>query len=75
MPNILIRDVPEDLHRRLQACAAQEGQSLQQYLSSELERIAALPTMAEMVARIERSGDGSRLGFAEAVTSLDAERR
>ncbi len=49
---IQIRNVPDALHRKLKARAAVAGKSLSDYLLAEIERIAALPTREEMLARI-----------------------
>lgn len=49
---IQIRNVPDALHRKLKMRAAVAGQSLSDYLLAEIERIAALPTREEMLARI-----------------------
>jgi hypothetical protein len=49
---IQIRHVPDGLHRKLKARAAMAGQSLSDYLLAEIERLAGLPTRAEMLARI-----------------------
>ena len=76
MPNVLIRDLPADVHEVLHSRAAAAGQSLQQYLSSELSRIARTPTMSEVLDRIDAraaTSDG-RIGFAEAVADIEAER-
>lgn len=76
MPNVLIRDLPTDVHAVLQARAAASGQSLQQYLTSELSRVARTPTMAEVLDRIDAraaTSDG-RIGFAEAVEAIDTGR-
>lgn len=73
MPNVLVRDVPDDVHRQLQHRADQRGQSLQQYLAGELRRLAERPTMDEVLARIARHR-GGRVGLERAVTDLAAER-
>lgn len=73
MKNVLIRDMPEDVHARLQARARERGQSLQQYLANELRRLAEAPTLDEVLARIE-TRSGGRVGFAKAVSDLEAER-
>ena len=52
MPNVQIRGVPEDVHRRLKSQAASEGQSLNEYLLERLTEIARLSTLAELSARI-----------------------
>lgn len=56
MPNIQVKDVPIDVHQRLSARARTRGQSLQQYLLGELERLAVAPTSAELFDEIERGG-------------------
>jgi plasmid stability protein len=69
MTNILIRDVPAKVHKKLQERAEREGRSLQQYLIIELERLAERPSMDEVLDRIEiRSG--VEMGFDEAVTYI-----
>jgi plasmid stability protein len=73
MPNVLIRDLPEQVHARLQARAAERGQSLQQYLSDEMRRLAERPTMAEVLARIA-ARRGGRVGLEQAMADLAAER-
>ena len=54
MAMIQVRGVSEEAHRRLKARAALNGQSLSEYLRLELERIAELPTMEEMLERVAR---------------------
>lgn len=49
---VQIRNVPDALHRKLKVRAATAGQSLSDYLLAELERVAALPTREEMLARV-----------------------
>ena len=44
---IQIRNIPEDLHRALKDRAAQMGMTLSGYLLSEIEQVAAKPTMKE----------------------------
>ena len=73
MPNVLIRDVPENVHARLQARAEEHGQSLQQYLTGELRRLAERPSMEEVLARIS-TRHGGRVGLEQAVQDLAAER-
>jgi plasmid stability protein len=51
---IQIRNVPDDLHRRLKVRAAQQGMTLSDYLLSEIERIADTPTIDELRLRIRR---------------------
>jgi antitoxin FitA len=73
VPNVLIRDLPPEVHANLQRRAEAAGQSLQQYLTSELSRVAQSPTIAEVLGRIaERSG--GRVGLQTAVDDLHDER-
>ena len=51
---VRIRNVPDMLHRRLKSRAAESGQTLSDYLVTELERLAAPPTRDEMLTRIHR---------------------
>jgi plasmid stability protein len=74
MPNVLVRDVPDGVHARLQARAEQRGQSLQQYLAEELRRLADRPSMDEVLARIA-THHGGQVGLAQAVRDLDADRK
>ena len=73
MPNVLVRDLPEDVHAALQRRAEQRRQSLQQYLATELRRLAARPTLDEVIDRIERRR-GGRVGLAQAANDLAEER-
>jgi antitoxin FitA len=73
MANILVREIPEEVHSALQRRAEQRGQSLQQYLSGELKRLASKPTIDEILDRIERRR-GGRVGLARAVEDIADER-
>jgi hypothetical protein len=50
MPNVQIRDVPPELHRRLKVQAAAAGQSLNQFLLERLSEIAGTITLGELIA-------------------------
>jgi antitoxin FitA len=69
MPNVLVRDVPDDVHAVLQRRAERRGQSLQQFLISELRRLAERPAVDEVLDRIERRR-GGRVGLAQAANDL-----
>ena len=73
MPNVLVRDVPADVHAALQQRATSAGQSLQQYLVGELTRIARQPTIREVLERAATLS-GGRVGLATAVEDLRRER-
>jgi antitoxin FitA len=49
---VQIRNVPDALHRKLKARAADSGQTLSDYLLAEIERLASRPTRHEMLARL-----------------------
>jgi antitoxin FitA len=73
MPNVLVRDVPEEVHAALQRRAERRGQSLQQYLAGELRRLAERPTLDEILDGIDRRHGGT-VGLAQAVRDLAEER-
>lgn len=73
MPNVLVRDIPEDIHAALQRRAERHGQSLQQYLAAELRRLAERPSIDEVLDRIDRQR-GGRVGFRQAVEDLAEDR-
>jgi antitoxin FitA len=49
---VQIRNVPDALHRKLKARAADSGQTLSDYLLAEIARLAARPTREEMLAKL-----------------------
>lgn len=51
---IQVRNVPDDLHRRLKARAEREGVSLSELIRRELPRIAGQPSMAEYLERLRQ---------------------
>lgn len=73
MPNVLVRDLPEEVHAQLQRRAENQGKSLQQYLIAELKRLAERPTVDEVLDRIERRS-GGRVGLDQAVADLGEDR-
>jgi hypothetical protein len=73
MPNVLVRDILDEVHTALQRRAEQRGQSLQQYLAGELKRLAARPSLDEVLDRIDRRR-GGRVGFRRASEDLSDER-
>lgn len=55
MPTMIqIRNVPDEVHRKVKARAAMAGMSLSSYLLREIERIVEQPTREELLARIAR---------------------
>ena len=69
MPRMIqIRNVPDDLHRRLKARAALEGMSLSDYLLREVAGAAERPTLRELRERLRsRRQVTSRVSPARAV--------
>ena len=49
---VQIRNMPDGLHRRLKARAAEAGMSLTEYLLGELRRVAETPTREELLERL-----------------------
>lgn len=74
MPNVLVRDLPDEVHAQLQRRAENQGKSLQQYLAGELTRLAERPTLDEVLNRVERR-NGGRVGFDQAVADLAEDRK
>ncbi len=53
MPKMIqIRNVPDELHRRLKARAALEGLPLSDYLLGEVEQLMDRPTLRELKSRL-----------------------
>ncbi|HET7875019.1 MAG TPA: hypothetical protein VFN71_05795 [Methylomirabilota bacterium] len=72
---IQVRNVPDELHRKLKARAALEGLSLSDYLLREAQRVAEQPTLAELQERLgRRSPVVPRVAPAKAVRA-ERERR
>lgn len=51
---IQIRNVPNELHRRLKARAALAGMTLSDYLLHEIRRVAERPSLEELRARLDQ---------------------
>jgi plasmid stability protein len=73
MANLLVRDLPDDVHAALRQRARRQGQSLQQYLTQELTRIAQRPNLVEVLDRIERRTGGT-VGLGRAADDIAEER-
>ncbi len=74
MVHVLIRNLPDETHAELRHRAEREGKSLQQYLVSELKRLAARPTLEDVITRVETRA-GGRVGARQAVEDLAEGRR
>lgn len=53
MKTLQIRNVPDDVHRRLKARAAMEGRSLSELALAELRRSLERPTRRELIERVQ----------------------
>ncbi len=50
---VQIRNVPDELHRRLKARAALAGMTLSDYLLREIRRVAERPSVDELRSRLQ----------------------
>jgi plasmid stability protein len=67
MANVQVRDVPDDVHRRLKAHAAMSGQSLNEFLVARMSDIARTPSVTELAERIRARGPYDGPSSAELV--------
>ncbi|MGI8727888.1 MAG: FitA-like ribbon-helix-helix domain-containing protein [Solirubrobacterales bacterium] len=51
-----VRNLPNDVHRRLKSRAEAEGRSLSDLVRDELTELSRRPTMSEMLERLDRRG-------------------
>jgi len=74
---ITIRDVPAKVRDELAARAALQGQSMQEYLRAELERLAARPTVNAWLEQVRKRKRSSqiRVSAQDIVKARDADRR
>ncbi len=72
---IQVRNVPDDVHRRLKTRAAAAGLSLSDYVKRDLESAASQPTIDEIDARITARGStGLTTQFVLETLRADRER-
>ena len=73
---ITVRNVPDEVRDELAARAARTGQSLQEYLSAQLIRLAATPSVTEALARARINARSYPALSAEDVrAAIEADRR
>jgi plasmid stability protein len=77
MTTITIRHVPDEVRDELAARAARTGRSLQEFLLGELARLAAKPTVEQLLVDVagRKRRSGRVVPAAEILADLDAERR
>ncbi len=73
---LTIRGVPEEVRDELAARAALQRQSMQEFLRSELERIASRPSVPQWLARVRdrKEAAGTRVTPASILRARDADR-
>jgi plasmid stability protein len=74
---ITIRDVPEEVRDELAARAARARQSMQEFLRSELERLASRPAIDAWLEKVRdrKSAGAKRVSSAVVLRARDADRR
>ncbi len=74
---VTIRGVPEDVRNELASRAALRGQSMQEFLRGELERIASRPTVDAWLHEVRRrkEASGTRVPASVILQARDADRR
>lgn len=74
---ITIRDVSEDVRDELASRAALQGQSMQEYLRSELERMVARPTIDSWMTQLRKrkAAAQTRVTSSQILRNRDADRR
>ena len=73
---ITIRGVPEEVRDELAARAALNRQSMQEFLRTELERIASRPSLATLLAEVHRRKEaaGTHVPASMIIESRDVDR-
>ena len=76
MVAITIRNVPPEVRNELASRAARSGQSLQEYLRTELQKMADKPSIEEWMRRVRQSveGSGSTVAAEDIVRSIREDR-
>lgn len=74
---ITIRDVPDAVRDELAARAALQGKSMQEFLRSELERLASRPPIEQLLAGIRdrKIMANTRISPQEILAHRNADRR
>ena len=77
MVQITIRNVPDEVRDEIALRAARNHQSMQEYLLSELERMAAQPSPDEWLRKVRErvEATGTRITAAQILDARDADRK
>lgn len=74
---ITIRGVSQSVRNELAARAARRGQSMQEFLRAELERLASFPSPEEWLegVRARKQATGAAVSVSSILRARDADRR
>lgn len=74
---ITIRGVPEEVRDRIAARAAARGQSMQEYLRGQLERLVAKPSVEEWLrqVRADKRAMTNNITTEDILRARDADRK
>jgi plasmid stability protein len=74
---LTIRDVPEKVRDELAARAALQGKSMQEFLRTELERLASRPSLDawSSALRDRKTSAGTRVPPSKILRARDADRK
>ena len=74
---ITIRNIPDDVRDELASRAAKNGQSMQEFLRTELERIARRPSLDQWLAaaRAAKANDPKQIPARELLELRDSDRK
>ncbi len=75
MKTLQIRHVPEHVHRKLKARAAEEGMSLSELALAELSRSLEKPTRRELLERLDGRSPVEVAGGAAAAVRAERDSR
>jgi hypothetical protein len=74
---ITIRDVPEKVRDELAGRAAGQGQSMQEFLRTELERLASRPSLKSWIEQVRnrKRTSQTRIPASQILKARDTDRR
>lgn len=73
MPDVLVRDVPDDVHAATQRQAEHRSQSLEQYLAAGLRSLAERRSISGVLDEV-KAQRGGRVGSSAAARDADEAR-
>ncbi|WP_336789419.1 FitA-like ribbon-helix-helix domain-containing protein [Gordonia malaquae] len=77
MTTITIRNVPDEVRNELAARAARAGQSLQEFMLKEVEKLAERPSMEDLLSKVRerKRAQPATTSTERILADLDADRR